>query len=100
VQISELTAESVQLSVTSTSQATPPPATLRLPVAVDIEKLAIAVFDYAALFSASDLRGRLLSDGETHQLRDFHAKNGLLSVTGEASLGGSAPPAAHRQRAA
>jgi translocation and assembly module TamB len=91
VQISELTAESVQLSVTSTSQATPPPATLRLPVAVDIEKLAISVFDYAALFSASDLRGRLLSDGETHQLRDFHAKNGLLSVTGEASLGGSAP---------
>lgn len=91
VQISELTAASVQLTVASTGDVTPAPVSLRLPVAVDVERLAISAFDYAAIFSATDLSGRLLSDGETHQLTDFHATSGRLSVTGEASLGGTAP---------
>lgn len=91
VLISELVAESVRLDASNSSDPSPPPSSLHLPVAVDIEKLAISLFDYAAIFSASAISGRLLSDGETHQLRNFQARSGLLAVDGEATLGASAP---------
>ena len=90
VLISDLAAESVRLKASS-SDPSPPPSSLHLPVAVDIEKLAISLFDYAAIFSASAISGRLFSDGETHQLLNFQASSGLLSVVGEATLGASAP---------
>jgi translocation and assembly module TamB len=89
--ISELGIDQFHLVIATSSDASPPPASLRLPVAVDIGKVAISAFDWAGIFTAKLISGRLRSDGEIHRLSEFVARSGNLSLTGEASLGGAAP---------
>lgn len=89
--VGELAVARVRLAIAPSDDATAPPASLCLPVAVDIEKVVISRFDYGDLFSAGDLRGSLASDGRTHHLRDFSARAGLATIAGEAELGGDAP---------
>ncbi len=72
-------------------EASTPPSNLRLPLAVDIEKIAISRFDYGLLFAASELRGSFSSDGLIHRLADFHAQIGSAGIAGAASLGAEAP---------
>ena len=89
--ISELSAAKLRLDIASSNEASPPPSDLRLPVAVDIEKVAISQFDWWGIFSANNISGQLSSDGEQHRLNDFIAHSGNLTLNGAASLGGSAP---------
>ena len=89
--IGELAAARLRLDIASSDEATPPPASLTLPVAVDIQKMAISRLDYGQVFSAGDLRGVFASDGTTHRLSDFGARLGLAVIAGSAELGGSAP---------
>ncbi len=89
--ISELGIDQLHFDIATSSDASPPPTRLRLPVAVDVDKVAISAFDWAGFFTANLISGRLSSDGETHHLSDFVARSGHLALTGEASLGGAAP---------
>jgi len=89
--IGQLAAARLRLDIASSDEATPPPASLVLPVAVDIQKMAISRLDYGQVFSAGDLRGVFASDGTTHRLSDFGAQLGLAVIAGSAELGGSAP---------
>ena len=89
--IGDLAVARIKLDIAISDKATPPPASLRLPVAVDIERINISRFEYGELFSAGDLRGILSSDGRVHRLRDFSARVGLAGVSGEAELGGDLP---------
>jgi translocation and assembly module TamB len=95
VSVNELAVARVKLDIAGSDEASEPPASLRLPVAVDIEKLVISRFDYGNLFNAGDLRGVFFSDGQTHRLRDFSARVGLATIAGEAELGGAAPLPLH-----
>jgi translocation and assembly module TamB len=89
--IGELAMARLRLDIASSDEATPPPASLTLPVAVDIKKMAISRLDYGQVFSAGDLRGVFASDGGIHRLSDFGARLGLAVIAGSAELGGSAP---------
>ena len=89
--IGELAAARLRIDIASSDEATPPPASLTLPVAVDIQKMLISRLDYGQVFSAGDLRGVFASDGKTHRLSDFGARFGLAVIAGSAELGGSAP---------
>ena len=89
--IGELAAARLRLDIASSDEATPPPASLVLPVAVNIKKMVISRLDYGQVFSAGDLRGVFASDGQTHRLSDFGARLGLAVIAGSAELGGSAP---------
>jgi len=89
--IGELAAARLRLDIASSDEATPPPASLVLPVAVDVKKMAVSRLDYGQVFSVGDLRGVFASDGKTHRLNDFGARLGLAVIAGSAELGGSAP---------
>lgn len=89
--ISELSADLLRLDIAGSNQASPPPSDLRLPVAVNIEKVAISQFDWSGIFRANGISGQLSSDGAEHRLSNFIAQSGNLALSGNASLGGSAP---------
>lgn len=89
--ISELSADNLRLDSASSSDITPAPSELRLPLAVDIEKVAIFSFNWNGLLTASALGGRLSSDGLHHQLSDLKASSGHIALSGTASLNGMAP---------
>ncbi len=89
--IGELAAARLRVDIASSDEATPPPASLNLPVAVDIKKIAISRLDYGQALSAGDLRGVFTSDGQIHRLSDFSAHLGLVRISGSAELGGAAP---------
>ena len=90
--IGELAAARLRIDIASSDEATPPPASLTLPVAVDIQKMLISRLDYGQVFSAGDLRGVFASDGMTHRLSDFGARGCVaVVIAGSAELGGSAP---------
>lgn len=69
--------------------ASPPPLSLPLPLAVDLQQLRISELHYGALALASELTARFASDGRHHRLTEFSARSGALNFTGEASLDGS-----------
>ncbi|WP_153145405.1 translocation/assembly module TamB domain-containing protein [Dechloromonas sp. H13] len=89
--IHELAAARVRLDIASSDQASTPPASLRLPVAVDVEKVLISRLDYGDTLSAGNLRAVIASDGRSHRLRDFSGELGLAKIAGTAELGGDAP---------
>ena len=89
--ISNLSIDELHVEILASSEPSPPPLTLKLPVAVNVEKMAIFSFKLAGLFEASAISAHLSSDGDTHQLDDFLATIGKLSLSGQASLGATAP---------
>ena len=89
--VSELRAGRLYIDSASSDEASAPPASLRLPVAVDVEKVIISTVDYGSLFALDDLRARLSSDGQTHRLSEFGARFGAVDLTGGATLGADAP---------
>ncbi len=91
VNISRLLIDELQVEILGNSESSPPPLDLQLPVTVNVEKVAISSFNLAGLFVANAISARLRSDGEMHQLDDFLATIGKLSLSGSASLGASAP---------
>ena len=71
--LSELSAASVHIDSTPSDTPTTIPQDLSLPVAVDLEKIAISSLRYGALPEIRQITGRLQSDGNQHQLDDFRA---------------------------
>jgi translocation and assembly module TamB len=89
--VRELSAARVALDITTSDEASVPPAALRLPLAVDVEKIAISRLDYGRLFGLDDLRGSFASDGVRHRLNGVRGKFGQIAIAGEVTLGGEAP---------
>ncbi|HEX6734419.1 MAG TPA: translocation/assembly module TamB domain-containing protein, partial [Azonexus sp.] len=91
LQIAALSAERLQIVSQPGGPPLPPPTELRLPLAVAIERLAVATLAYGNLFRADDLGAGFASDGRHHRLSDVHAASGDLRLRGEAALDGAAP---------
>lgn len=91
LQISELTIGRLHISSAASSDPTPPPVELRLPLAVDVKKLAISRLEYGDAMAAERLAGRLNSDGLRHQLSEFVAETQGISIRGQAVLDGASP---------
>jgi translocation and assembly module TamB len=95
--IQQIAVDQIRFQVPPEAPASPPPSDLRLPVAVDIEKISISSLDYAGVFAAGDISARFKSDGRQHQLSAFRARAGSVSLGGTASLDGQAPLALSAQ---
>jgi len=89
--IAEISADRVAIDIAATDEASAPPAALRLPLAVDVEKIAISRLDYGKLVSFDELRAAFASDGKNHRLSGVRGKFGETAVAGEMTLGGDAP---------
>ena len=89
--IAEISADRVAIDIAATDEVSAPPAALRLPLAVDVEKIAISRLDYGKLFSLDDLRAAFASDGMNHRLSGVRGKFGETAMAGEMTLGGDAP---------
>ena len=89
--IAELAAARVAIEIASSDEASAPPASLRLPLAVDVKKLAISRLDYGKLFSADDLQAAYVGDGANHRLAGVRGRLGKTVIAGEMTLGADAP---------
>ena len=89
--ISEITAARVAVDMAASDAPSEAPVSLRLPVAVDVEKIAISVLDYGSGFSATDLHATFASDGRKHRLSDLRGKVDKTEISGNMALGGDAP---------
>ncbi len=89
--IAEISADRVAVEIAGSDEASAPPPGLRLPLAVDVEKIAISRLDYGKLFSLDDLQAAFASDGMNHRLSGVRGKFGKTAIAGELTLGGDAP---------
>ena len=89
--IAELAAARLAIEIASSDEASTPPASLRLPLAVDVKKLAISRLDYGKLFSADDLQAAYVGDGADHRLTGVRGRLGKTVIAGEMALGADAP---------
>ncbi len=89
--IAELAAARLAIEIASSDEASTPPASLRLPLAVDVKKLAISRLDYGKLFSADDLQAAYVGDGADHRLTGVRGRFGKTVIAGEVTLGADAP---------
>ncbi|MGB8242201.1 MAG: hypothetical protein WCE66_14340, partial [Azonexus sp.] len=89
--IAEISADRVAIDIAATDEVSAPPAALRLPLAVDVEKIAISRLDYGKLVSFDELRAAFASDGKNHRLSGVRGMFGETAVAGEMTLGGDAP---------
>lgn len=89
--INEISIDSLRLDLGSSGESSPPPSNLQLPLAVDIEKIKVAQFNWQDIFNAQGISGHFSSDGVQHRLNDLIVSSGNLTLTGEAKLNGSAP---------
>ena len=89
--IAELAAARLAIEIASSDEASTPPASLRLPLAVDVKKLAISRLDYGKLFSADDLQAAYVGDGADHRLTGVRGRLGKTVIAGEMTLGADAP---------
>lgn len=91
LQVAELSIGKLRLDLAGSDQKTPPPSALGLPLAVDLEKVAIFRLEIGDTFAADELAGRLSHDGEHYHLQDFSARSGDTRLTGQARLAAQAP---------
>lgn len=91
LQIAELSLAKLHIISLPSSQPTIAPATLQLPLAVNLEKLAISRLEYGNVFTADRLSGQLRSDGRQHRLSDFQIESSGATLRGQATLDGTAP---------
>jgi len=89
--IAELAAARVAIDIASSDEASTPPASLRLPLAVDVNKIAISHLDYGKLFSVGDLQAAYVGDGTSHRLSRVRGQFGKTAISGEMTLGADAP---------
>jgi len=98
--ISELSARRVRLNLRPSDEPSPPLASLRLPLPIDVDKLAIGALDIEtdgerlpATFAGIDLRAT--SSGDEHRLllANLHvsAPQAQATLRGEARVGADAP---------
>lgn len=67
------------------------PASLRLPLAVDIGEIAIGRIEKGASLVAENVSAGLHSDGVTHRLTRLQGRAGRVSLDGDAELAGDPP---------
>lgn len=91
LQIAELTVGHLHIANQPSASPSIAPTDLRLPLAIEVQKLAIATLSYGEAFTATDLAARLSSDGRQHRLEDFHAQTAGITASARATLDGAAP---------
>ena len=91
LQIAELSADKLHIVSAPDQPPSPPPTDLLLPLAVVVEKISLATLTYGNLLTATQLAGRLESDGQHHQVSDFHVRVADALLSGQATLDGAAP---------
>src|SRR5574343_1525197 len=80
-----------QLHVSLRPSPTPPPIDLRLPLAIDAEKISIATLRWGEALTVTDLVARLDSDGRRHRIDGWRARTAGIALSGNATLDGAAP---------
>ena len=91
LQIAELSLGKLHITSAPSTEPTPPPTSLLLPVAVNVKKLTISRLEYGNTFVAERISGQLSSDGRQHRLSDFQIETSGASLHGDATLDGAAP---------
>ena len=91
LEIAELRAGRLAITAAPSPEPAVEPARLTLPLAVDTKKIEISEFSWGTGFTATDVAGRLLSDGRRHALDDFRLSTAGIALSGRASLDGMAP---------
>ena len=91
LQIAELTVGHLHIASQPSDSPSVIPTDLSLPLAVEVQKLAIATLSYGEAFTATDLTARLSSDGRRHRLEDFHGQTAGITASARATLDGTAP---------
>lgn len=91
LQIAQLRASRLHITVSDNTPPSPPPGDLKLPLTLDIEQAEIGRLEYGNLLLVEDISGRLSNDGSRYQLTDFRATLGSVRLTAQAELGASAP---------
>ena len=91
LQIATLSVDQLRLTQRPSSTATPVPTDLRLPLAVDIEKLAVSTLRWDDALTVTDLVARLSSDGRRHRIDGWRARTAGIAFSGNATLDGAAP---------
>ncbi|MBL8420217.1 MAG: translocation/assembly module TamB domain-containing protein [Dechloromonas sp.] len=89
--IATISATQVLIDITTTDEESAPPASLRLPVAVDVRKMAISRLDFARLFAVENVRTAYVNDRATHRLEQLSGRIGKGEISGNATLGADAP---------
>lgn len=89
--IATISATRMLIDITTTDEEGVPPASLRLPVAVDVRKLAISRLDFARLFAVENLRAAYVNDREMHRFEQLSGRVGKGEISGDATLGADAP---------
>jgi translocation and assembly module TamB len=91
LQIAELSADKLHIVSAPNQPPSPPPTELLLPLAIAVEKFSVATLSYGNVLTATQLAGRLESDGQHHQLSNFHIQMADTALSGQATLDGAAP---------
>src|SRR5206468_5067970 len=89
-----LGARQIILAVKPSTGSTPPPRTLALPLAVDIDHVAIATFDWQVgprVGSVTGIEFGYSGSPASHQVRDLRLVSDLGTLAGEATLQAEAP---------
>jgi len=91
LQIAELSADKLHIVSAPNQPPSPQPTDLLLPLAVVVEKVSIATLTYGNVLTATQLAGRLDSDGQHHQLSEVRVQMADTALSGLATLDGAAP---------
>jgi translocation and assembly module TamB len=91
LQIATLGIEQLHVTLRPSPTPTPLPTDLRLPLAVDAEKISIATLQWGEALTVTDLVARLDSDGRRHRIDGWHARTAGIALSGNATLDGAAP---------
>lgn len=91
LQIAALSIDQLHITQRPSPTPTPPPTDLRLPLAVDAEKISIATLQWGEALTITDLVARLDSDGRRHRIDGWRARTAGIALSGNATLDGAAP---------
>lgn len=97
LQIAALTAASVEVTAPRSDEPAVPPASLELPLALGIERLAVASLrlvhadDGSLRFAASEIAARADSDGRHHRLHELRASHDYGSFVGSGDIAALPP---------
>mgnify|MGYP000270541256 CR=1 FL=1 len=89
--IAAASAARVEVDSASSDQEGMPPASLQLPFAVDVERLAISQFAIGPLFVVDDVAARYAADAGSHRLEQLRARYGKTELSAAVVLGALAP---------
>lgn len=89
--IAELSVERLRIEVAASAEASQPPASLALPLAIAVTKLQVAQFAFGPSLTIEQLQARYMGDSEAHRIEQLNARIGNAEFSGTLSLGALAP---------